>query len=68
MIKTVFNGLSQRVVSWPNNTNVIPKNSTHWNAIFNEYKASIQTQLGGVKITADDVEEITLVPAENFKK
>ena len=58
--------MSQRVVSWPNNTNVIPKNSTHWNAIFNEYKASIQTQLG-VKITADDVEEITLVPAKISK-
>ena len=64
--KNCFNGLSQRVVSWPNNTNVIPKNSTHWNAIFNEYKASIQTQLG-VKITADDVEEITLVPAKISK-
>ena len=59
--------MSQRVVSWPNNTNVIPKNSTHWNAIFNEYKASIQTQLGGVNITADDVEEITLVPAKISK-
>ena len=65
--KNCFNGLSQRVVSWPNNTNVIPKNSTHWNAIFNEYKASIQTQLGGVKIRADDVEEITLVPAKISK-
>ena len=65
--KNCFNGLSQRVVSWPNNTNVIPKNSTHWNAIFNEYKASIQTQLGGAKITADDVEEITLVPAKISK-
>jgi len=65
--KNCFNGLSQRVVSWPNNTNVIPKNSTHWNAIFNEYEASIQTQLGGVKITADDVEEITLVPAKISK-
>ena len=65
--KNCFNGLSQRVVSWPNNTNVIPKNSTHWNAIFNEYKASIQTQLGGVNITADDVEEITLVPAKISK-
>ena len=65
--KNCFNGLSQRVVSWPNNTNVIPKNSTHWNAIFNEYKASIQTQLGGEKITADDVEEITLVPAKISK-
>ena len=64
--KNCFNGLSQRVVSWTNNTNVIPKNSTHWNAIFNEYKASIQTQLG-VKITADDVEEITLVPAKISK-
>ena len=64
--KNCFNGLSQRVVSWPNNTNVIPKNSTHWNAIFNEYKASIQTQLE-LKITADDVEEITLVPAKISK-
>ena len=64
--KNCFKGLSQRVVSWPNNTNVIPKNSTHWNAIFNEYKASIQTQLG-VEITADDVEEITLVPAKISK-
>ena len=64
--KNCFNGLSQRVVSWPNNTNVIPNNSTHWNAIFNDYKASIQTQLG-VKITADDVEEITLVPAKISK-
>ena len=61
--KNCFDNVDQRVVLWPNGTNVIPKNSEHWNIIFDNYKLNIQSQLG-VEITADDVEEITLVPAK----
>ena len=64
--KNCFDNVDQRVVSWPNGTNVIPRSSEHWNIIFNNYKANIQSQLG-VEITADDVEEITLVPAKISK-
>lgn len=64
--KNCFDNVDQRVVLWPNGTNVIPKNSEHWNIIFNNYKDSIQAQLH-VDITADDVEEITLVPAKISK-
>ena len=64
--KNCFDNVDQRVVLWPYGTNVIPKNSEHWNIIFNNYKDSIQAQLQ-VEITADDVEEITLVPAKISK-
>lgn len=32
--KNCFDNVDQRVVLWPNGTNVIPKNSEHWNIIW----------------------------------
>lgn len=64
--KNCFDNVDQRVVSWPNGTNVVKRNSTAWNQIFENYRSSIQSQLG-VTITKDDVEEITLVPAKISK-
>ena len=64
--KNCFDNVDQRVVSWPNGTNVVTKGSDAWNQIFDNYKSSIQSQLG-VTITKDDVEEITLVPAKISK-
>ena len=64
--KNCFDNVDQRVVLWPKGTNVIPRSSEHWNIIFDNYKTNIQSQLG-VEITADDVEEITLVPAKISK-
>ena len=64
--KNCFDNVDQRVVSWPNGTNVVTRNSTAWNQIFENYRSSIQSQLG-VTITKDDVEEITLVPAKISK-
>lgn len=64
--KNCFDNVDQRVVSWPNRTNVVTRNSTAWNQIFENYRSSIQSQLG-VTITKDDVEEITLVPAKISK-
>ena len=61
--KNCFDNVDQRVVSWPNGTNVIPRSNNAWNLIFDAYKASIERQLG-VTIAKDDVEEITLVPAK----
>ena len=61
--KNCFDNVDQRVVSWPNGTNVIPRSNNAWNLIFDAYKASIESQLK-VTITKDDVEEITLVPAK----
>ena len=61
--KNCFDNVDQRVVSWPNGTNVVTRGSDAWNQIFENYRSSIQSQLG-VKITKDDVEEITLVPAK----
>ena len=61
--KNCFDNVDQRVVSWPNGTNVVTRGSDAWTQIFNNYKSSIQSQLG-VTITEDDVEEITLVPAK----
>ena len=61
--KNCFDNVDQRVVSWPNGTNVVTRGSDAWTQIFNNYKSSIQNQLG-VTITEDDVEEITLVPAK----
>ena len=54
--KNCFDNVDQRVVSWPNGTNVVTRNSTAWNQIFENYRSSIQSQLG-VTITKDDVEE-----------
>ena len=64
--KNCFDNVDQRVVSWPNGTNVVTRDSDAWNQIFENYKSSIQSQLG-VTITKDDVEEITLVPAKISK-
>ena len=61
--KNCFDNVDQRVVSWPNGTNVVTRGSDAWNQIFENYRSSIQSQLG-VTITKDDVEEITLVPAK----
>ena len=65
--KNCFDNVDQRVVSWPNGTNVVPRDSDAWNEIFDNYKTTIQTQLPGVTFTKDDVEEIALVPAKISK-
>lgn len=64
--KNCFDNVDQRVVSWPNGTNVVPKSNAAWKTIFNNYKASVEAQLG-VEITEEDVEEIALVPAKISK-
>ena len=61
--KNCFDNVDQRVVSWPNGTNVVTRNSDEWNQIFNNYKSSVEQQLG-VTITKDDVVSITLRPAK----
>lgn len=65
--KNCFDNVDQRVVSWPNGTNVVPRGSDAWNEIFENYRATIQAQLPGVTFTKDDVEEIALVPAKISK-
>ena len=65
--KNCFDNVDQRVVSWPNGTNVVPRDSDAWNEIFDNYRATIQAQLPGVTFTKDDVEEIALVPAKISK-
>lgn len=65
--KNCFDNVDQRVVSWPNGTNVVPRDSDTWNEIFDNYKTTIQAQLPGVTFTKDDVEEIALVPAKISK-
>ena len=65
--KNCFDNVDQRVVSWPNDTNVVPRSSDAWNEIFENYRATIQAQLPGVTFTKDDVEEIALVPAKISK-
>lgn len=65
--KNCFDNVDQRVVSWPNGTNVVPRDSDAWNEIFDNYKTTIQSQLPGVTFTKDDVEEIALVPAKISK-
>ena len=65
--KNCFDNVDQRVVSWPNGTNVVPRDSDAWNQIYENYKSVIQAQLPGVEITKDDVEEISLVPAKISK-
>ena len=65
--KNCFDNVDQRVVSWPNGTNVVPRDSDAWNQIYENYKSVIQAQLPGVEFTKDDVEEISLVPAKISK-
>lgn len=36
--RNCFDNVDQRVVSWPNGTNVVTRDSTAWNQIFNKYK------------------------------
>ena len=62
--KNCFDNVDQRVVSWPNGTNVITRGSAAWNQIFENYKETIEAQLPGITVTKDDVEEISLVPAK----
>ena len=64
--KNCFDNVDQRVVSWPDGTNVVPRSNEAWEKIFNKYKASVEEQLG-VEITEKDVEEIALVPAKISK-
>lgn len=65
--KNCFDNVDQRVVSWPNGTNVVPRDSDTWNEIFNNYRTTIQAQLPGVTFTKNDVEEIALVPVKISK-
>ena len=65
--KNCFDNVDQRVVSWPNGTNVVPRGSDAWNQIYENYKSVIQAQLPDVDFTEDDVEEISLVPAKISK-
>ena len=65
--KNCFDNVDQRVISWPNGTNVVPRDSDAWNQIYENYKSVIQAQLSGVEFTKDDVEEISLVPAKISK-
>ena len=61
--RNCFDNVDQRVVSWPDGTNVVTRNSTAWDQIFDKYKSSVEQQLG-VMITKDDVVSITLRPAK----
>ena len=61
--KNCFDNVDQRVVSWPNGTNVVTRDSDAWNQIFDNYKSSVEQQLG-MTITKDDVVSITLRPAK----
>ena len=65
--KNCFDNVDQRVISWPNGTNVVPRGSDAWNQIYENYKSVIQAQLPNVEFTEDDVEEISLVPAKISK-
>ena len=65
--KNCFDNVDQRVISWPNDTNVVPRGSDAWNQIYENYKSVIQAQLPNVEFTEDDVEEISLVPAKISK-
>ena len=61
--RNCFDNVDQRVVSWPNGTNVVTRDSDAWNQIFDNYKSSVEQQLG-VEIKKDDVVSITLRPAK----
>ena len=59
---------THRVLTWPDgstgSTWTIDKNEydSHWNAIFNAYKASVESKYDGVTLTKDDIQSITLIP------
>ena len=65
--KNCFDNVDQRVVSWPNGSNVILTGTTAWNTIYENYKTTIESQFKGLKFEKDDVEEISLVPVKISK-
>ena len=65
--KNCFDNVDQRVVSWPNGSNVISTGTPAWNTIYENYKTTIESQFKGLKFEKDDVEEISLVPVKISK-
>ena len=65
--KNCFDNVDQRIISWPDNTNVIKRGSDTWNAVFEKYKEHLKEDLGVDNFTEDDIEEMTLVPAKISK-
>ena len=65
--KNCFDNVDQRVVSWPNGSNVILPGTPAWNTIYENYKTTIESQFKGLKFEKDDVEEISLVPVKISK-
>ena len=61
--KNCFDNVDQRVISWSNGSNVVPKNNQAWQLIFDAFKNATQNDLG-VEITEADVENIILEPAK----
>ena len=55
--------VKNRVVDWPDGYKVVEPQSSHWYAIFNKYKATVENELG-VTIEEKDVEEIRIIPAK----
>lgn len=55
--------VKNRVVDWPDGYKVVEPQSSHWYAIFNSYKATVEQELG-VAIEEKDVEEIRIIPAK----
>ena len=59
---------THRVLTWPDgstgSTWTIDKNEygSHWDAIFNAYKRSVESKYNGVTLTKDDIQSITLIP------
>ena len=59
---------THRVLTWPDgstgSTWTIDKNKygSHWDAIFNAYKRSVESKYNGVTLTKDDIQSITLIP------
>ena len=61
--KNCFDNVDQRVISWSNGSNEVPKNDPAWQLIFDAFKNATQNDLG-VEITEADVENIILEPAK----
>ena len=59
---------THRVLTWPDrstgSTWTINKDkySSHWDAIFDAYKADIESKYDGVTLNKDDIQSITLIP------
>ena len=71
--KNEFN-TANRVKSWPsgkgeftNGKFKLTKENAEWNQIFNNFKASVETELGIEKLIPNDVEAIYLTPAKISK-